>query len=358
MIKVLIILNSIQHYRIPIYNLLAEKVDLTIAHSDHPRKGSKPNYHFNDVFIESYNVGGLIIHSKTLFKLVKGFDVVIALSNLRCLSLLQLGLKKNRKYKLIYWGIGVSASTGNEKRYDADRKYDFLRKYFYSRADATIFYSEYPRNKYLKMGVQYSKMFIANNTVEVYYDESSPTNKDQLVFLGSLYKSKGINHLLEGYKKAHKENQGIPVLHIIGGGEEIDNIKEFIRVSNLEGKIIIHGPIYDKIIIHDFLRSSLAMISPNQAGLSVLTSFGSGVPFITSKDAITGGERFNIVNGKTGIIYENQDDICDIILDIYENKEKYVIMGRNARQFYLENRLPEMMRDGILEAIFYVNKNS
>ena len=46
------------------------------------------------------------------------YDIVIALSNLRCLSLMALSLRPNRKFKLIYWGIGVSASTKNGSKFD------------------------------------------------------------------------------------------------------------------------------------------------------------------------------------------------------------------------------------------------
>jgi len=95
-------------------------------------------------------------------------------------------------------------------------------------------------------------------------------------------------------------------------------------------------------------------ISPDQAGLTVLQSFGYGVPFVTHKDAITGGERLNIVNGENGILFDSFDEITDIIKDCSQNPEKYIEMGKNAKKYYNENRTINHMVSGFIDAIDFV----
>ena len=115
------------------------------------------------------------------------------------------------------------------------------------------------------------------------------------------------------------------------------------------------GKIFDEQHLCSYFSRSLACISPGQAGLSVLKSMGYGVPFITKKDAITGGEIFNIKNGENGIIYQKDDELTDIILEIGEHRQKFLNMGKNAKEYYDKFRTPEHMAQGISGAIEYVN---
>ena len=93
-----------------------------------------------------------------------------------------------------------------------------------------------------------------------------------------------------------------------------------------------------------------------QAGLSVLESMGCGVPFITSENAITGGESFNIQHGVNGILMKNLGDLKNIILDISKDTSKYIKMGERAYRHYWECRKPQDMAQGIINAIEYTLK--
>ena len=143
-------------------------------------------------------------------------------------------------------------------------------------------------------------------------------------------------------------------LHIIGTGSEFDNICNYIVTNNLSNRIHMHGAIYDHNILEQYFRSAFACISPGQAGLSVLTSMGYGTAFITKKNAITGGEIFNIIDNFNGILYNNDEDLFNILLDIDNNKKKFIDFGKNARKYYVDNRQPEMMVDVFFKAFTYV----
>jgi len=177
-----------------------------------------------------------------------------------------------------------------------------------------------------------------------------------LLFIGTLYKEKGIFELLTAYKNAFFNNADIPILNVIGDGKEMSKIIQWINKNELNNKIYLRGAIYDSATLEYYFKNAIACISPSQAGLSVLLSMGYGVPFITNFNSITGGERLNIKNNQTGILYKKHSDLMKIILDICVDKIKYLNMGIKAKKFYNEHRTANHMVSGFINAINYVTK--
>lgn len=81
---------------------------------------------------------------------------------------------------------------------------------------------------------------------------------------------------------------------------------------------------------------------------------GYGVPFVTRRNAITGGEILNIQDGINGILYDKYEDLVDIINDVIIHKDKYLEMGKNAYVYYQKNATPEIMANGVIDALDYV----
>lgn len=81
---------------------------------------------------------------------------------------------------------------------------------------------------------------------------------------------------------------------------------------------------------------------------------GYGTPFVTRNDSLTGGEKFNIKHNINGLLYKESKNLHDILLDVHNNKKRYIEMGRNSKKFYENERKPENMIKGFLDAIEYV----
>ena len=351
-VKVIILYNKLFHYRIPIWNLLAERCDLTVTYSE--GNGNIPDgidCKFKVISLPAWSYKDrLVIQKANIRKLVSNYDVAIAYGDIAWLK--YSTLPWFNRTKVIYHTLGVSASY--TKGYDSNPHWDKIRKFFYSKADALAFYTQYPIDKYAKMGIPRERMFEAPNTVKV-EDVDCSRERNSLLFIGTLYKEKGLQNLLDTYAGL-KKRHNMPILNIIGGGPDYNIIKEWICGHNLQDDIILHGAIYDPRQKACFFSQALACISPLQAGLSVLESMGYGVPFITTRNAITGGEIFNIHDKVDGVLMDSIDQLTEVLEDIYINPKKYCEMGKQAKNFYLNNRTPQHMADGLWKAIQYVLK--
>jgi glycosyltransferase involved in cell wall biosynthesis len=346
--RVIVLYNKIFHYRIPVWNLLAEKCDLTVAYSD--GDGKVPDgltCKFQIMYLPYRKMGKFIVHKANIRKLAKNYDAVVAYGDIAWLKYSTLPWLNNTK--VVYHTLGVSASY--DKGYDSHHEWDKIRKFFYSKANALAFYTSFPIEKYAKMGIPREKMFEAPNTVEVHPIEDV-IEKDSLLFIGTLYRQKGLQSLLNAYLDLRGEEL-LPKLRIIGKGPDSDLISKWIKDNHMEGLIEMMGAIYDIDEKARYFSKAFACISPQQAGLSVLESMGYGVPFVTSKNAITGGELQNIHNGVDGVIMDNESQLSEVIKDIAEHKEKYIEMGEKAQLYYNENRTPQHMANGLWNAISY-----
>lgn len=348
--KVLILYNKLLHYRIPIFKILAEKYDLTVAYNY--GKEADILLNFKTIKLNPYKIWKFTSQHENIYSLAKQFDVVLTYGETAYIKYSLLALHKKRNFKLIYWSIGAPASY-TRKYGEASKLYFALTDFFTIRADAQISYAEPGRELHIQRGFKPEKLFVANNTVEV-CKVPREHERDSIMFIGTLYPQKGLPTLLEAYKTAYLTNEDILPLEIVGDGILKGDISKWITENNLSHKIHIHGALYKGEDKAKVFSHALACISPNQAGLGVLESMGYGVPFITHKDAITGGESFNIQDGVTGLRLETLDVLPEVILDISENPDKYKKMGEKAYDYYWSCRKPDDMANGLSEAIDYV----
>ena len=348
-LRVIILYNKIFHYRIPVWNELAKLCDLTVTYSEGDGKVPEGMEVLFDIkYLPARRFKGLVIQKANIRKLCRNYDAVIAYGNIAWLK--YSTLPWFNKTPVIYHTIGVSASYG--KGFDEHKEWDRVRNFFYSKGDALAFYTDYPIAKYEALGIPREKMFVAPNTVAV-APVKEKVEKNTLMVIGTLYREKGIQSLLDVYKEL-RPTSNLPLLNIIGKGPDYDIINQWIQANDMQDLIVLRGAIYDINEKAKYFARALACVSPKQAGLTVLESMGYGVPFISTKNAITGGELFNVHNGVDGVVMDSEGELSSVVRDIAENPDKYIAMGEKAKEFYDKNRTPKHMAQGFWEAIQYV----
>lgn len=348
--RLLILQNEISSYNVSTFNEIAKEYELTLGYITKD-KSSQP-CQFSKHQFKSYSIGPFTF-VKGLRRFCKSFDIVCIIPNLRIPSYCILPFLCH-KYKMVSWSIGFRCSYSHP--YVTDRKHVFADRLFQtvlSRCDANIFYMEKSKEFWNGTSLRMDNVFIAPNTTDVVETEFIPENKKNFLFVGTLYKGKGLDILLDSFKKFKLKISSDIKLMIVGGGEMEKELKEYVEQNGLAGDVIFTGPIYNEEELSKCFISSLVCFSPSQAGLSVPKSLGYGVPFVTRKDAITGGEIYHVIDGYDGILYSSDEQLLDVMVEACEDRERFIEMGRAGKEYYYSKATVKHMAEGAMSAFNY-----
>lgn len=350
--KVLILYNDIKNYRVEAWNCVSEHFDLTVAYPFKDESTTPCN--FKKIHYNLIKAGPFFVLPSSIWKMLSDFDVVIFLDDFHYLSYCMLPFVKS-KLKFISWGIGFGVSY--EHPYNVNRKHtieDWIYKQLLNKCDACIFYMEKSKEFWNKKERFLSKVFVAPNTTRVKKISLEKKLKKDFLFIGTLYKGKGVDKLIQSFEKLKNTVPNINHLHIVGKGDQQEYLEQLVAQCGLTENVTFHGAIYDEEMLSKLFTTSILCISPTQAGLTVPKSLGYGTPFVCRKDAITGGEMYHAVNGETGVFYDHDEDLFDIMKDALDNPVKYQQMGQKGYDYYYSSATPNHMAQGIIDAINYV----
>lgn len=330
-------------YRNSLYTFLRNEYDLTLGYMH----DNKLNDSYNIYKVPFKRLGSIFLPTKSFIDYIKKFEVIIIMPDLHYINYCFLPFYFKEKH-IISWSIGMRASY--KLLYDTSRRktlLDFILMFIFRKCKANLFYYKWPLNFWGNL-LDHKKIYIATNTVEIKTtDKKNDTKKSIILFVGSLIEGKGLEEMLEAYYESemYKKFEFI----IIGDGILRKKIKDYVLEKDLIGNIKILDGIYELENLRPYFEKSLFSISPKQAGLSVIISFGFGVPFVTYKEAITGGERLNIINGYNGVLLNNKEDLKDFFINL--ESSDLVLMGKNAVKYYEEKLDIKFMRKAFMQAI-------
>ncbi|GHY02433.1 glycosyltransferase [Vibrio cholerae] len=347
--KVLIGYNYILHYRKPFFNELAKHYDVTVLHSG--EISVNENDDFSELIVPTRKLGPFFLQRKLIKECFsKEYDFVILLFDVRWVfTVLTLLLNKAlfRNKKIILWGAWITKSNiANQVRMA-------LSKMVY----ANVYYTAEARRDFVLLGLKPDNLYVANNTFDVENKSKSyeHDNKFRLLFVGSLDVRKNNIDLIEAYKNTLEHIPENITLTFVGDGKENEVLRSLVDRLGIADRVDFVGRLENPLELVQYYNEALVSISYGQAGLSVLQSLGFGVPFITHRDAISGGEKSNIKHGINGSFCDDRMALEKEIIKFANDDHLARNMGENAYNYYSRFCTIENMVQGFVDAIEHTN---
>ncbi len=339
--SVLILQNKILHYRKGLYNELSKNYNITVIHSGNKSVLDTDTY--NEIIVKQYNIFGFIIQNKILKEVLKSeYYKIIVMADLHFINnILAYFIVSNKRF--IWWGPWLTNKI----------IIDHL-KLFFSRKSTTIFYSQDELNRFKSKEIDGKKLFLANNTFDVgkRYKCYKHVIKDSILFVGSFNKRKQLDVLIMAFHNSLNRIPNHINLVLIGDGQELNLIKNLVNNLKITHRVLFKGALNDNKELIKFYKRSIVSVSYGQAGLSVLQSMGFGVPFITKINAISGGEKTNIIQGYNGYLCEdNIGSLVDLLQTLSNDESLSRQLGENAYMYYTEKCTIKNMANGFINAI-------
>ena len=339
--KILIQQENLFDYRLDLLNRLGDSHELVVLTSNNELVTAN----FNFKIIKGYRIViGKFIFNFGIFKLLfTKFDKYILLPNFYYVfSILFYFLIPKRKR--IIWGCDT-------KNKNLGLRFRLLLARL---SQSVIQYNDDEKEKLIKLKINFNKIFVANNTINVPNSTYCKNKqKTSLIYVGRLQARKKIDLLLEAFLKLDLSIRENIKIEIVGDGDIKEDLIKLSKNLNIDRSVIFHGKITDHEKLKEIFLRSYAYVSPDAIGLGLQHSFAYGVPVITSKYGFKGAEYFHLVDKKNCILWsENEKSLENAIEDIL-NTETNKKMSITCFNYYKDNLSITNMINKFNEAIQY-----
>lgn len=241
-------------------------------------------------------------------------------------------MKFKKKYKIIFCERNNPATIYNK----LSKK---LLRYILKKSNGLIFQTQGVLDQFTDLHLNHKSIVIPN---PIYIDKQLfkyiEKKDNRIVTVGRLTEQKNQKLLITAFSTVQKKYPDL-TLEIFGEGSLEQEISDQISKLDLTEKVFLKGTSKDVLnLIHTsklFIFTSLYEGMPN----ALIEAQGLGIPCI-SADCPPGGPAYLIEEGKTGLLFENNnlDSLIDKINFALENYEKMILMSKNAYEnIYLKH---------------------
>ncbi len=288
-----------------------------------------------------YLFGRRALFQTGMWNIILQNNILVLEMNPRIISnWLILLIRKMINRKTILWGHAWSRSGAHSKK-------DKLRNSMRILGDTIIVYTE-TQKKELELKMPNKSILAAPNAI-FYKNEMNISRSKKLItniiYVGRLTIEKKVLILVEAFHQAIEKLPKNASLLIIGAGEEEDKIKIYIINHNLSSRIKLLGHIgsYDKL--NELYSTSITSVSPGYIGLSVIQSFGFGVPMIVSRIEQHSPEIEAVIENENAMFFKTDkiESLSQVIVNFYEQKEYWIDKRLSICNFCRENYSVEAM---------------
>lgn len=311
-----------------------------------------------------FNVGGRFIVWQSIPDVaIESVDLVILTQENRILSnFYHLFRRCVGGPRVAFWGHG--ANLQSDRPNGASEKF---KKWTSKSADWWFAYTERSAELIMRIGFPVDRTTVVNNatdTLEMVREKRSVSSAESLalarqlgfyagrvaVFVGSLYKDKQVDFLLDSCDRIRER---LPDFHlmVIGAGDQSDMVRNWCA-SRTWARFL--GPRFgrEKAL---YLSIASILLNPGAVGLGVLDSFAYEIPLVTTRAAKHGPEIFYIVDGVNGVVVDGDlDGYVGAVISLLRNGDALARMKSECRLSAQEYTLEKMVgrfTSGILSAL-------
>ncbi|MCG2737893.1 MAG: glycosyltransferase family 4 protein [Candidatus Methanoperedenaceae archaeon] len=374
--KVALIHNIISPYRVPLFEGLAKhpSIDLSVYFCAKTHKERKWDildsitYNYEILSGITLEFSSIIYHinPSVISKLIQGkYDAVIIGGSADFTTQTAFVTSKLLKTPVILWSEGIESAQSF-----LGKLINPLTKYIVRNVSAIVVPGTMSRDFYVKMGAIPEKIFIAPNIVDnkMFIGKSSKFKEDKgkfkhelninndkvILYVGQLIKRKGVEYLINAFKKIKYKNDDICLI-IIGDGvlkRELEEIcvKKQIKDVHFTGWVSEEKKIIYYSIADLFVLPTLEDVW----GLVINEAMCCGLPIISTNAA--GCAVDMIIPGDNGFFVDaaNADQLYLTMKKIILNEEVARKMGKISLEIIESEFNLDKMVNGFFSAIEYV----
>lgn len=316
------IFNIAPHYRKPIYQAIAEKINCDFYIGDKMQYEIKTfEYEILKGFkkrVHNVHFGKFYWQRGTVRLLFKPYKYYIIDGEPFCLSSwFILILAKLTGKKVIPWTHGWYGRESAVKR--------IIKKVFFKMCSKLMVYGEYAISLMRKEGFAKKEMYCIANSLDSYRhaemrNQLKKTNiftghfkndYPTILYCGRIQKSKKLEMIIDCAKKLKDSQRPVNVV-IIGKDSENVNLEEYTKKVGLGDSVWMYGPCYDETKLGEMFYNAAVCVSPGNVGLTAIHAMTFGCPVITHGNFPYQGPEFEaIIPGVTGDFFEqgSTDDL-------------------------------------------------
>ena len=367
--RVVFSVSVLKHYRVDFHRKVRSKlascgIDYSVVYSlpvgEAARK--KDTVELNDDTFSSIPSIKIKLFGKNVFfqnlPIFREVDMLILTqsNSYICNYLVQL-FRRLLPFKIVQAGHGKNyQSTG-------DKWYDHVKRYFLTKSDGWLTYTEGTK-KYLQLnGVPDDRVFSFNNTINEgelienlekaskYRHEfrtrfSIPENAKVCVFIGGIYKEKLPEFMVDIINKVTSHSE-IYFL-IAGSGTHADIMVNCAK----KNKYVHYLDVATGFKKAQILDVADLIFMPGLIGLITIDSFYSGVPIITMEQTFHSPE-FHYLNEKNSVILNkstSSEKFASELISLLHDKERMDVLRQGAygsRVHYSQDNMVEKFCEGV-----------
>lgn len=323
--KVAVIYPYLPHYRIPVFNQLAESKNFEYVFYygeniiDPSIVTEGKDLRFKGNHTKSFLFKGLYIQFDLLkLSIKKETSILIFLGNPFFISTWMYAfIGRITGKKIIFWTHGWLTTDRSIK--------SRIKNIFFSLADALMLYGKRAKEIGIQQGIKEEKLQVIYNSIDFteqnqvynyisgceensikYLPVSIDIDKPYFSCIARLTDKCRFELLIDAVDLYNKKYNASSYIVLIGEGPAKENLAAYAKKKSV--KLVLLGESYDEYLIGSVIYNSRAVVSPGKVGLTAMHSLAYGIPVISHNDLNSQMPESEIIEpGKTGDFFKKND---------------------------------------------------